>query len=313
MVYAFVVGCPRSGTTWLQMLLAQHPSIATAQETHLFDGYIGRLQDSWTRDEAASRGIGLQAALTRDQFDALCARMARDVLSRIASRVDGASVVLEKTPAHVRRVRLILKLLPEARFIHLVRDPRAAVASLCAAGRSWGRAWASADPVDNARLWVSDVSAGREIASLTNHHYTVKYEDLRGNDGWQVLQAMFKWLGLDATDGFCRQAVTDCAIDKLRGNNNGLKAGKMISGDPPGFYRKGSVDSWRDDLSQRDVRAVEYIAGDLMRAYGYPASSPRGGSADKPMRVKTREILESLEWRARRGLAWGFDTARRLM
>ena len=30
----FLVGLPRSGTTWLQKLLGNHPQIGTAQESH---------------------------------------------------------------------------------------------------------------------------------------------------------------------------------------------------------------------------------------------------------------------------------------
>ena len=33
---AFVVGAPRSGTTWLQQLLYVHPDVATGGESHLF-------------------------------------------------------------------------------------------------------------------------------------------------------------------------------------------------------------------------------------------------------------------------------------
>ncbi|MBI3001835.1 MAG: sulfotransferase, partial [Deltaproteobacteria bacterium] len=36
-----IVGCPRSGTTWLQRLLASHPKIITGQESHVFDNYVG--------------------------------------------------------------------------------------------------------------------------------------------------------------------------------------------------------------------------------------------------------------------------------
>jgi hypothetical protein len=36
----FLIGCPRSGTTWLQRLLASHPQVRTVQETFLFPRYI---------------------------------------------------------------------------------------------------------------------------------------------------------------------------------------------------------------------------------------------------------------------------------
>lgn len=43
MKHVFVVGSPRSGTTLVQLLLAQHLEIATVQETHLFKRYVAGL------------------------------------------------------------------------------------------------------------------------------------------------------------------------------------------------------------------------------------------------------------------------------
>jgi hypothetical protein len=313
MTYAFVVGCPRSGTTWLQMLLGQHPKVATTQETHLFNSYIAPLQDAWKAHASTPRHIGLQAALTEEEFDGLCSDFARRALSRIAKTSNDSNVVLEKTPAHVRWVPLIVKLLPEARFIHLIRDPRAVVASLCAAGRSWGHNWASTDPVVNARLWVSDVSAGRNIPSITEHHYTVKYEDLLGNDGWQAFQALLGWLELDADDDFCRRTLENCTIERLRHDSNALKAGATISGDPAGFYRKGKADSWSNELSRRDVQVIEYIAGASMREYGYLGTTEFAGGTRKPLRLKLRELLDSIEWRSNRTISRTFARARSLV
>jgi hypothetical protein len=306
MKYLFVVGCPRSGTTWLQMLLAQHPGVATAQETHLFDGYLAGLQAAWDRDRTATRGVGLQAAITDEDFN----DFARAVMEKIGRSSPAVEVVLEKTPAHVRHVPLMLKLFPDARFIHLVRDPRAAVASLSAAGRSWGHAWASRDPVGNARTWVRDVSAGREIASQTEHLVTVKYEDLLGPEGWEVLQRLFEWMDLEADSNFCQQAQADCAIDRLRNKSEDLKSRGVVNSDPPGFYRKGTVDSWADDLSPQDLQSVEYITGDLMREFGYAAVTKFAARTRKPRSLKQRELLSSLEWRANRAIALAFKKAR---
>src|SRR5438876_565526 len=36
----FVVGAPRSGTTWLQTMLAAHPEVASPQETYIFSAYV---------------------------------------------------------------------------------------------------------------------------------------------------------------------------------------------------------------------------------------------------------------------------------
>lgn len=313
MKYFFIVGCPRSGTTWLRMLLARHPRVATAPETHLFDAYVSRLNNAWQEEREVGGSVGLKAAVSEDQFTALCTDFTEGVMRRIAEANPRATVVLEKTPNHVGHVPLILKLLPDANFIHLVRDPRAVVASLCAAGRSWGRSWASTDPVDNACIWVRDVSAGREIASQTEHQVTVRYEDLLGPEALCVLLGLFGRMGLEVDDAFCQKALEECAIGRLRKQRDDLHSRGMAAVGGAEFFRKGEVSSWSDELSKRDIEAIEYIAGDLMNQYGYVASTKFATRRRKPWRVKQRELLNSLEWRANRTVARAMRGARRLV
>lgn len=310
MRYFFVVGCPRSGTTWLRMLLAQHPAVVSTRETHLFDNYIAELQKAWNRSARRPTATGLNAALTEDQFRSLCAGFAQGVMQYISKGNPGAKALVEKTPAHVRHAPLILELLPEAHFIHLIRDPRAVVASLCAAGRTWARSWASPDPVENARIWVRDVSAGREIASLTKQNMAVKYEDLLEPTGWCVLRDIFRWMGLAANQDFCQRAVAECGLERLRQKRDGLKSQGLASVDGADFFRKGKADSWTRELSRRQVEAVEYIAGDLMRECGYTTSTRSAASHRKPLYLKWDELLSSLEWRANRVVVVTFNKLR---
>jgi len=298
--YFFIVGCPRSGTTWLQLMLAQHPAVATTQETHLFSAYLACLQAAWERHRQTPRRIGLQAVFTEEEFRTACVDFATQVMEGIARSNRAAKVVLEKTPSHVHHVPLILQMFPDAYFIHLVRDARAAVASLCAAGRSWGRAWASPDPLDNARVWVRDVSAGRAIADLTEHHVTVKYEALLGPMGGQILGDLFGRMGLEVDDEFCQGVLRQCGINRLRSKGDRLNARAIVDNDPAGFYRKGNTDSWAEELSPQDVRVVEYIAGDLMHEYGYTTVAESGRNHKKPWRLRRRELLTSIEWRVNR-------------
>jgi hypothetical protein len=39
--FLFIIGAPRSGTTWLQAMLGAHPSICTTGELKLFDLFTG--------------------------------------------------------------------------------------------------------------------------------------------------------------------------------------------------------------------------------------------------------------------------------
>lgn len=40
----FVIGCPRSGTTWAQLLLDRDPEVDAAPETHILSFYLVRVR-----------------------------------------------------------------------------------------------------------------------------------------------------------------------------------------------------------------------------------------------------------------------------
>lgn len=151
---AFVFGAPRSGTTWVQLLLARHPKVATAQETHLFGRYLKGLWEGWRWDEEerAERGVGISDLVTEEEFLDLCRGFSDAVLERIARRVEGAELVVEKTPGHARCLGLVRKLYPEAHLVHVLRDPRAVAASLLRASRTWASGWAPTGPTACAEL-----------------------------------------------------------------------------------------------------------------------------------------------------------------
>jgi hypothetical protein len=265
--YVFLVGSPRSGTTWLQLLLSQHPEVSTCKETYLF-GYLHHVAETWVLHKANPRGLGLQAVLSEGEFVSLLREFAVSVLDRIG---DG-SVILEKTPYHARLADLILRIIPEAWFIHLVRDPRAVTSSLMSAGGSWGSHWVSTNAARNARRWIGHVSAGREIRQMTTRYLEVRYEDLL-SDGSAYLSHILSWLELEGDPNFCERAIEACTIDKLRAKVT--KAPWSLETDPEGFYRKGTSDSWREDLSNSDIGVIEYVTGDLMKELGYEPSRPR--------------------------------------
>jgi hypothetical protein len=263
-------------------------------ETHLFK-YLNPAVDRWNRYKHDR--VGLQSILSEDDFLALLRMSAMSVLDRIGN----GSVVLEKTTDHVWSADLILRIIPDAWFIHLVRDPRAVTSSLMSAGRSWGSHWASPGAAGNARYWVAAVSAGREIGKMTPNYLELRYEDLL-SDGTASLGRTFRWLELNAEPSFCEQAIETCTLDKLR--SKAVKAPWPDEAQPDGFYRKGHADSWRDDLSRSDVRLIEYIAGDLMQELGYEPAT----SQTKPLSMILADAESALAARCaavgRRWLHW---------
>ncbi len=279
----FVVGAPRSGTTWLQLLLAQHPGVATSQETHLFERYLAHLDEVWRREGAldAERDIGLGSLLSEDDFYALCRAFAEGVLGRIESDDQEKRVIVEKTPGHALSGPFIHALFPDAHFIHVIRDPRAVVSSLLKAGHGWGRRWAPRGPVTAARVWRTHVEAGLAIAERTERYHEVRYEQLH-DEGADRLGRLLDALGLAADAEFCERALEACAIDRLK-RGGGEARIPWVRHEPEGFYGEGRRDGWRGELSRRQLRAVEYVAGDSMVRAGYERVT-RGTA--KPLRCE---------------------------
>lgn len=128
--FIFVGGAPRSGTTLLQNMLDSHPDIFGGPEfIHLPD--IITLQQK------------LNGSVSRRWIDLFCDQ--DDVNSAIRELIEGLLLPIakdhsgcylsEKTPGNVLVFSQLLELFPGARFIFLVRDPRAVVSSMLKVGQ----------------------------------------------------------------------------------------------------------------------------------------------------------------------------------
>ncbi|MGB5540794.1 MAG: sulfotransferase [Gammaproteobacteria bacterium] len=139
----FIVGCPRSGTTLLQSMLASHSEIYSAPETSFFSRIIPRLgveySDPGTRidrrcldmvaaDFREMTGIELPAAFMEQDTETDIRSLFENLLASFNK--DDKPLWVEKTTLHARHMLAITRFYPEARFINLIRDPVACVGSM---------------------------------------------------------------------------------------------------------------------------------------------------------------------------------------
>jgi len=284
---AMMVGLPRSGTTFLQIVLAAHPEIATARETHLFDRYLGPMFRSFGREEADLMSAdGLRHHLGHAELIAHFRAMALSVLSSIHVKHPGASVVLEKTPGHLGFIPLIRDCLPEAKFIHVLRDPRGFGASMKAASKeAWG-SWARRDMRDIGQWWARMMATANAAAQTLGDGYRqIRYEDLFV-DGAAIVNDLYRWLGLSA--------IADLPND-LR-QRFPISAMAALSGEPTDprvearerFFRRGDPQAWREELSGSEIEAIEQSCAETMIALGYVPQNrtTRLPDADSPRQAK---------------------------
>ncbi len=178
----FVGGAPRSGTTLVQLILNAHPDIYGGPE-------FGRLPDiinTWQRTAEDHQRGRISTFCSRMQIDTCFANLIEHLLLPTADR-HGARLLSEKTPINVLVFSSLLEILPEARAIHVVRDPRAVVASLLQVGQ---RCLAKGGPIEDftqdinlaINFTTKCLNAGFQAGSVVpNRVHTVLYEDLVTN------------------------------------------------------------------------------------------------------------------------------------
>ncbi len=286
----FLIGAPRSGTTWLQSLLGSSPAVVTPQETDLFSTFIAPLQTWWddqlartSSEHVARRTKGLPAVLEDAQFTELLATLVHRVLEAIRELDPSASVIVEKSPSHSDHVELIRKYLPDATFVHVVRDGRDVVASLQSASRGWGSYWAPGSLKRAARMWATLVRAAR-AAEGTPGFVEVRYEALRSGDP-TPLQRAFASCGIEATLEDCSRLLEEFSLERMKQGDvaSPIAVGGDLSGvgarrEPEGFFGKGAVGGWAASWSANDRLLFDAVAGDLLIDLGYEPDHSWAGS-----------------------------------
>jgi LPS sulfotransferase NodH len=283
----FVVGAPRSGTTWLQRLLASHPLVRTGQESKLFRWYLEpqlrmwRMETTREADEhtATGRGgTGLSCYFREEEFLAVLKQYMVELLRPMLRELKPGEIFLEKSPSHALCLGSIKELLPDCRIIHVLRDARDVAASLLAASRSWGKAWAPHHPAAAAALWVEHVTAVRKASQKLREEefYEVRYEDLVAAPE-PNLRRICNFLGLEWDSRAMRQAIernspkhgNDCALTAIPVYGEvAQRVGPSVK-EPQGFIRKAKVGAWRTDLTTWEKLRVWYTARRTMELVGY--------------------------------------------
>jgi hypothetical protein len=278
-----LTGAARSGTTWVQNMLGSHDQIATPQESDLISYYIAPLYKEWRkslpddpRAWADRRHNGLPSILTEADFDEIVGGFIDRVYRTAGSLKPSASIVLDKVPGYGHYGGLILRYLPEARVLHLIRDGRDVTMSLRRAAGGFGRLWAARTVDYAAWSWQETIAATRELEGL-GRYAEVRYEDLRGPEGAASLHRCFQFLGVDLTRD---EAAAIHERFSLEGNEGrppssmvwGGEVIKRLGGppeEPADFFGKGSTGGWREGFSWYDRWLFDRYAGEALVDLGY--------------------------------------------
>ena len=176
----FIVGCQRSGTTLLRLMLDSHPNVSCGPETRFLQDFAKLTSDSWDRLSLYGFPKSYWIDKAAEFFDSFQTEYAK-------SR--GKTRWADKTPRYALSLGYIDELFPACQIVHVIRDGRDVVASH---RDRWGY-WSAVKAVEK---WPRYIRTARRVGDrLPDDRYTeVRYEDLVLNtDG--TLHELLEFLG----------------------------------------------------------------------------------------------------------------------
>jgi hypothetical protein len=273
----FVVGSPRSGTTLLRNLLHGHQEVAlTAYESHFvpvaLQHYgahpnVGTLLEDSTFLRRFKRGLLYQKGREHGVFcptdtelraainESSWAVVLRNLFDLYCDKdMSQAQIWGDKTPAYVDHIDLIDKALPDARFVHIIRDPRDQALSERAI---WGKSLRR-----SAETWRRRIANARASRAAAEGRYIeLTYEGLV-NDPERELRRLSSWLRIDFQPSM---------LSSYTGSD---ELGQMVGAQS---ISNAAIGGRRRNLSTSDEILVASLTGDIGRslAYDLPSATPR--------------------------------------
>lgn len=313
----FLVGSPRSGTTWLSRLMGAHPVVAATQEIELINRYCRPWQQAWddqlpndTAKWERHRHKGLPAVLTQEEFSSSLGAFARSVYDKMLALKPSAQVVVDKNPEYSLHVDLIRAMFPAAGLLHIVRDGRDVAASMVTASRGWGRDWAPSAISDAAQTWRANVE-GAAAAAGSGRYLQVRYEDLIGPEGAVALARCLDFAGVASSRQECDEVLRRFSLfasDPERAPESLIWSGEVVKRlgaapvEPSGFAGSGASQGWRQTWDVQDRLTFDAVAGDLLRTLGYEdddawLAAPEARRVATTAAVRAGHLASRIGWR----------------
>jgi len=282
----FIVGVGRSGTTLLRLMLDAHPDLAIPPETHFIPGiaaankrpsnphrtFLETLKaDQMWGDHGIDDLLLEQRIYEIKPFDLSAAL--RTFYRLYAERFRKPRWG-DKTPRYLLHMKLIASILPEARFIHIIRDGRDVALSLQGV-------WFGPKTIEEAaHWWKSWVQQAQGHASELPHYLEIRYEDLLLHTT-STLKTICSFIALPWNTSMLDYHLT--AEERLKEKDRDVispESKRLIpasertaihsfTSQPP---QPSRINRWKTEMSDLDRKTFEDVAGDMLQELGYDVS-----------------------------------------
>ncbi len=300
----FIVGCPRSGTSFLYHLLLSAGGFARFHtQMNVFDvlepifGNLSspankkKMMQEWLCSKAFAVS-GLDANKIDAKVMAEC-RTGSDFMRIVMEAVahnQGVDRWIDSTPTNVPHMLRISRDFPDAQFIHIIRDGRDVALSLDK--RHWSRPlpWDKQRSLLAAGLyWEWIVSMGRKNgAALGPKYIEVHYEELVERPE-TALKTIGEFLQHDLDYARIQESSVGSVKKPLTSFKEDLKEGHF-----------SPVGRWKDKFPSDQLVRFEQLVGNYLRELGYelsnPALSSRNSFEVQKMRWTYRNFYKFKQW-----------------
>lgn len=289
----WMLGSPRSGSTWLMYLLQEPPRVATLQEP-LIGMHLGLFASYIVENGEGTLPAGMRMRELRDDdryfFSERHVRdwnppLRRLILGGLAPHVARrARYLVVQEPNGSEGADLLMGALRRSRLLFLLRDGRDVVDSVVDAYRpgSWLDVafGVSQNLTLAARTRLIEREAERWVARTRivhlayeehppNRRLLVRYEDLL-SDTPATLLSIYSWLRLDPPADLLER-VEKCSFSAVPTSAKG--SGR--------FHRAATPGLWRENLSPEEQERCEIIMGPMLEMMGYESGTEPSGTRSR--------------------------------
>ena len=273
----FVVGCQKSGTTWLEKILNGHSEMVCRGEAifgvvlqpalqQALGTFNQHIKDRNTQVDQA----GADMLFNEVQLDYLFLTAAGLIMSNWLKKPN-IKAIGEKTPEHAKAIPLFERYFPAAKYVHIIRDGRdVAVSGWFHNVRYAGERFAQQFPTMPTYIkylcehhWIPYITAAQQFGqSHPDRYFELRYEQLH-EDPKTIVEQLLNFLNVDAS----QQAVMQCLeAGAFKTLTKGRAEGDE---DKNSFYRKGVAGDWKNHFDDAATEAFEQTGGEMLRQLGY--------------------------------------------
>jgi hypothetical protein len=271
----------------LSHMLGNHPDVLGLNELH----FIGRRwnvasDEAWPHQTAVAEAARLLATARRSLWDDSPTAEENEEAARLFAKSEdteikphevyeavltflatsaGKTQVIDQTPRNIVDAQALLELFPEARVVHLVRDPRAV---LWSQRSRWRQRWIGAahtplwnairvflnyHPVTMSKLWMTAYGLGTQIQD-NSRYIRLRFEDVVTTPG-DTLQGLCDFLGIEYDTRMLKVAKVGSSHVRHDASKHGVNA--------------AAATAWQGKMPGADKWICESMVGTQMDALGY--------------------------------------------